>query len=95
MGPHIEIVGDQIISTPKRLLDFVAVVSWKKGQIEFSFTSIKDQALSGENLFHLWVGLSGFMLEQKLPPHIEKILITALQTLNPKFTYESKIERGP
>lgn len=94
MAPHIEIVDGQVIATPKQILDFVAVVSWKGGEVHLSFAATGKQPLSPKNLFHLWIGITSLMLEQDIPPRIEKILIDALQSLKPEFTYESKIERG-
>ena len=93
MAPRIEIVGDQVISTPERLLDFVAVVSWKKGEVHLDSMCVGKEKLSARNLFYMWVGITGLLLEQQLPPKIQKILVTSLQALNPEFTYQAKIER--
>jgi len=94
MAPRIEIVDGKVIATPKLLLDFVAVMSWKPGEVSFECTAIGDRPLSPKNLFHLWVGLTGLILEQEVPPRIKQILIDALQSLKPDFTYRAEIERG-
>ncbi len=94
MASHIEIADGKVIATPKQMLDFVAVINWKGGEAHFSFAATGEQPLSPYNLFHLWVGLTSFMLEQEVPPRIEKILIDALQSFKPEFTYQSKIERS-
>ena len=94
MASRIEIVDGQVIAKPKLLLDFVAVASWKPGKVSFEATAIKDQPLSPKDLFYLWVGLTSLILEQEVPPRIKQILIDALQSLEPNFTYQAKTERG-
>ena len=94
MAPRIEIVDGQVIATPEHLLDFVAVVSWKRGLSSIEVMSVGDQEITPRNLFSLWVGITAYLLEYNQPPKIEKILIDALQSLDPKFTYQSEIERG-
>lgn len=94
MAPRIKIVDGQVIATPKRLLDFVAVASWKPGEVSFECIAIRDRQLSPKNMFYLWVGLTGLVLEQEVPPRIKQILVDALQSLKPDFTYRAEIERG-
>ena len=93
MEPCIEIVGNKVIATPERLLDFVAVVSWKKGEVHLDSISVGKEKLSNRNFFFMWVGITGLLLEEKLPPTIEKILIETLHKLDPNFTYVAKIEK--
>ena len=94
MAIPIEIVDGKIIATPDHLLDFVAVATWKKGLLYLNCRSIGEQGISAKDTFSLWVGLTAHLLERNPPKNIEKILITALQSLNPEFTYRSKIDGG-
>ena len=92
MAPRIEIVDGQVIATPKHLLDFVAVASWKRGLFSMEVMSVGDQGISARDHFHLWIGLTAYLLDHHPPPQIEKILIAALQSLHPKFMYQSNID---
>lgn len=92
MAIPIEIVEGKVIATPDHLLDFVAVATWKKGLLYLNCMSVGKQGISAKDTFSLWVGLTAHMVERNPPPQIEKILVTALQSLNPEFTYLSKID---
>ena len=94
MKPSIEIADGQVIATPKLLLDFLAVVSWNKVLVSIETISVGDKGISGGDQLYLWVGLTAHLLECNPPPKIKKILIDTLQSLNPNFMYQSKIERG-
>ena len=85
----IRIVDKFVIAEPRRILDFVAVASWKNGELQFSSTSVSEEGISAEDHFSLWIGLAAFILENQPPPKLEKILVSALQSLHPEFTYRA------
>lgn len=93
MAIPIEIVDGKVIAKPDHLLEFVAVATWKKGLLNLNCMSVGNQGISPKDQFSLWVGLTAHLLERSPPKHIEKILVTALQSLHPEFTYRSIIDK--